>query len=67
MLDLFHFLDNYGQGYLTKESLQKTFIRNARGTTMEEVEQMMQELNFDADAKIYLEDLKRLIHPNYKS
>ena len=67
MQKLLHFLDNYGQGYLTKESLQKTFYRNARGTTMEEVEQMMQELNLDADAKIYLEDLKRLIHPNYKS
>ena len=67
MQNLFHFLDNYGQGYLTKESLLKTFIRNARGIAMEEVEQMMQELDLDADAKIYLEDLKRLIHPNYKS
>ena len=52
--NLFHFLDNYGIGYLTKESLLKTFIRNARDIKMEEVEEMMRELGLDADAKIYL-------------
>ena len=38
---LFTFLDNYEQGYLTKESLLLTFQRNAREIDLEKVESMM--------------------------
>ena len=63
---LFTFLDNLHQGYLTKESLLLTFQRNAREIDLEKVESMMQELGISADAKIYLEQFRSLIHPNYK-
>ena len=63
--NLFNFLDNHEQGYLTKESLLLTFQRNARDIEMEQVGSMMQELGIDNDAKIELEQFRSLILPNY--
>ena len=53
--NLFDFLDNHEQGYLTKESLLLTFQRNAREIEMHQVESMMEELGISVDAKIGLD------------
>ena len=58
-------MDNHEQGYLTKESLLLTFQRNARDIEMEQVGEMMQELEINADTKIEYEQFRSLIDPNY--
>ena len=60
-------MDNQDQGYLTKDSLLKTFKRHVRNFSLQDVENMMEEVGLNADDMIDFEQLRSLIDPNYKS
>ena len=63
---LFDFLDNKNEGYLTKQSLLKTFQRNARNIEMKDVENMMKELQIRPSARINLQQFRALIDHSHK-
>ena len=52
MMNLFKDFDSLNTGYLTKESLLKTFKRNMRNINMDDVIEMMEEVGLEPKEKI---------------
>jgi calcium-dependent protein kinase len=60
--NLFVYLDIFGVGYLTKESLLMSFRRRGKTTKPEEISQMMTEMGLDPESKLTYETFTNLMN-----
>lgn len=58
---LFNFLDNMNQGYLTKESLLKTFNRAGKSYKLDDVTAMLEEMKMDSSVQITKEKFNKIV------